>query len=68
MRNEREHLIERVFSDQSRSDDAVHIMNRLHHTLAMVLGFNSVTQLQSLVNACGSSTWDRSTEKTEFGL
>lgn len=61
-------MIERVFPDQSRSDDAVHIMNRLHHTLAMVLGFNSITQLKSLVNARGSSTGNRSTEKTEFGL
>lgn len=61
-------MIERVFPDQSRSDDAVHIMNRLHHTLAMVLGFNSITQLKSLVNARGSSTGNRRTEKTEFGL
>lgn len=46
----------------------VHIMDRLHDALAMVLGLNPVTQLQSLVNTGGSSARNRSTEEAEFGL
>ena len=57
------YLIQRILSDEGRSNDGVYILDSFQHTLSVIFGLDSITQFQSFVDTCWCTTWDRSAEQ-----